>query len=372
MKILIATPYFYPRVGGLENYARALAEGLAEAGHRVVVVCGDQVPAVTKQKQGGINIYRLPIWLAASNTPINPLWYWYLRRIIKDEQPDIINAHTPVPFMVDMAAAAAGRRVPLVVTYHAATLFKPGSALMRLATWLYTQVERLTLRRARSIFAVSEYVKQSLRPGLREKTFVMPNATYLVDQAKPRPHRGLVFVNNLDASHSWKGLDLILESLAISMSQPGKALRLTVIGDGNDRARYEAKARELGIGHLVTFAGRLVGDERNRLMGQAQALVAYPTTANDAFPTVFLEAWSLGLPVIAAAIGPMPTLIEDGRSGVLVPSGDAGVLAVALVRAMANPAKLRAMGRYGRGLVETEYNWPTQVARAGELLELLS
>ena len=46
-------------------------------------------------------------------------------------RPDVINAHTPVPFMVDMVTWAAGR-LPVVITYHAATLLKPGSAMMSL------------------------------------------------------------------------------------------------------------------------------------------------------------------------------------------------------------------------------------------------
>ena len=370
MKILIAVPYFFPRVGGMENYARALAEGLSVSGHRVVVVCGDKVSRVKKQKLGRLTVYRLPLGLVVSNTPVNPLWFFMLRRIIKTEKPDIINAHTPVPGMVDMAALAAGR-VPLVVTYHAATLRKPGNALMFMATEAYVLFQRLALHRARSIFAVSDFVKQSLPARVRQKTFVMPNAAYPV-QLLPSPGQaGLVFVNNLEPSHRWKGLDLILEALAIA-KKGGRDHRLIVVGDGSDRRRYEHKAVELGISDLVRFKGRLVGAERDREMRRALAYVHYPTTGNDAFPTLLLEAWALGLPVISAAIGPMPSLIDGGRTGVLVSPGDPKALALAINQAMDDPTKLRIMGRRGRRLVEQTYNWDTQVARASQLMKELA
>ena len=106
-------------------------------------------------------------------------------------------------------------------------------------------------------------------------------------------------------------------------------------------------------------------------MSQAQTLVMYPTTPNDAFPTVLLEAWSLGLPVIAAAIGPIPSLIDDSVNGLLVPPSDKYALARTITAALAKPDKLRTMGQNGRKLVKTQYNWDVQVDRARNLLEQL-
>ncbi len=368
--ILITTPYFYPTVGGLENYAFATARGLVARGFKVVVACGDHVNRIQTQSIDGITIYRLPIWFTVSNTPVNLLWPGMLRRIIKKERPDIINAHTPVPFMVDMTALAAGH-TPLVVTYHAATLFKQSSLLVRLVTSMYLPVQALTLRKARSIFAVSAYVKQSLAPGLRDKTFVMPNATYAQSRPRRGTQDGLVFVANLEPTHAWKGLDVLIGSLAV-LRASGKAVpNLTVIGDGAYRSHYESQVAELGLTAQVTFAGRIVGRNRDRVMSRAQALVMCPTTANDAFPTVLLEAWSLGLPAIASAIGPIPSLIEQGITGLLVPPGDKYELARTISAALAKPEKLQAMGAIGHRLVRVEYNWDVQVSRASRLLEQL-
>jgi glycosyltransferase involved in cell wall biosynthesis len=372
MKVLIATPYYHPRVGGMENYSAAVAHGLHERGWEVVIVCGDtRVSAVTCETLNGYRIWRLPIWKVISNTPVHPGWFGMLRRIIRTERPDIVNAHTPVPYMVDMVTLAAGR-VPVVATYHAATLFKPGGGLsMRLLTFAYQAVQSITLTRARAIIAVSPYVKSTLSKRLAAKTQVVPNSVSSVSTGHLTGGKGLVFVANLEPTHSWKGLDLILDSLAIARDKYGTIPQLTIIGDGADRARYEQRVRELDVEDSVRFEGLLVGSERDRLVRQAAAQVVYPTTANDGTPTVLLEGWAQGLPVIASAIGPISALVDDHNTGVLVAPNNAAALAAAIHEVLDNPTKALAMGEAARKLVAKEYTWPRQVDRTAQILEAL-
>src|SRR3989344_8783646 len=109
-KIMFVTPYFYPKIGGLENYAYNIAKGLKKKyDWEVVVVTSnhEQPHKYKEEKIDGMKVYRLPRWFKVSNTPINPMWYFMIKKIIKKERPNIINAHTPVPFMADMAAMAA-------------------------------------------------------------------------------------------------------------------------------------------------------------------------------------------------------------------------------------------------------------------------
>ncbi|HUD11147.1 MAG TPA: glycosyltransferase family 4 protein [Candidatus Saccharimonadia bacterium] len=371
MKILIATPYFYPRIGGMENYSLAIAHGLSQLGWEVVVVTGDrEVKNIARETRDGYTIYRLPIWKVVSNTPVHPGWFFMLRKIIRAERPDCINAHTPVPFMVDMVTMAAGR-VPVFVTYHAATLEKPGSSIMHAITRIYEVAQQVTLSRARAIIAVSQYVKSSLPTALHAKTFVIPNAVSGVKG----PHlggEGLLFgPNNLEPSHAWKGLDAVIDALVCYRSKYGAAPRLTVIGDGADRPRYERRVAELSLDDSVTFAGALVGEERDHLVGKSLIQVVYPTTANDAFPTILIEGWAQGLPVLAASIGPIPSLIGDGQTGLLVTPGNPAALAEAMHKLLSDPQTARTMGENARQLVEREYTWPLQVKRTAEKFEEL-
>jgi glycosyltransferase involved in cell wall biosynthesis len=369
VKVLIATPYFWPRVGGMENYARFLARGLTAAGCEVVVVCGDpSVQRPVRAEADGYPVWRLPVWKVVSNTPVNLAWPWWLQRIIRAERPDVINAHTPVPFMVDMVSWAAGR-TPVAVTYHAATLFKPGGLVMRLITRGYLALQWFTLARATTIIAVSPYVRERMTRWQR-KTVVVAGAVREVAAARTEPGTGLIFVNNLEPTHRWKGLDLLLNALAI-LNRGGLELPLTVVGDGADRPRYEQRVRELGLGDTVRFARSVDESERDALIRQAAALVLCPTTSNDAFPAVMLESWAQGTAVVAAAIGPLPSLVDDGITGIVVQPNDAGALAKCLHAAMADPAHLAALGEAGRQLVAREYTWPRQVERTRAVLEAL-
>ena len=73
--------------------------------------------------QEGLTVFRFSRWARVSNTPVNPLWPWYLGRAMADNRIDVVNAHTPVPFMAEAAALASKHR-PLVVTYHAGSMVK--------------------------------------------------------------------------------------------------------------------------------------------------------------------------------------------------------------------------------------------------------
>jgi glycosyltransferase involved in cell wall biosynthesis len=369
MRILIGSPYFSPRTGGLETYVEHLAHGLADAGHEVVVVCGDDVPAVRRELVDGLIVYRLPIWRTLSHTPIDVRWPFWLRRIIAAERPDVLTAHGPVVFMVDALALVAGRR-PFVITWHAATLDKPAAPLLAAVTRAYAVVQRLTFRRADRIVAVSPYVRDRLARW-SAKTRVVSNAVPGVAGPRPDAGTGFAFVASLRAAHAWKGLDLVLDALAAYRREHGHAPALTVMGDGDDRPRYERRVAELDLAEAVTFTGHVPPADRDRLLRTARALVAYPVTANDAFPTVFLDAWAQGVPVVAAAIGPIPSLVTDGRTGLLVKPGRAGALAAALHRVDTDATLARELGEAGRVLVEREYTWPAQVGRMESVLREL-
>jgi glycosyltransferase involved in cell wall biosynthesis len=334
-----------------------------------VVVCGDRVPRVQRESIDGLRVYRLPIWRTVSHTPVDPRWPLWLRRIIRAERPDVLNAHGPGVFMVDVVAMVAGP-LPFVITWHAATLDKPAAPALAAITRGYTAVQRLTFRRADRIVAVSEYVQRRL-DRWSAKTRVVANAVPRVAEPRPDAGDGLAFVASLRVAHAWKGLDLVLDALVEHRKRYGRTPALTVMGDGDDRPRYERRVAELGLTSAVTFTGHLPPAERDRLLRKARALVAYPSTANDAFPTVFLDAWAQGVPVVAAAIGALPSLIDDGRTGILVPPGRPGVLARALHRILADAALAGALGEAGRQLVAREYTWPSQVEKMISVLREL-
>lgn len=376
MKAVVVTPYYYPKIGGLEIYARQLNIALSELEKWdvVVVTSNHEGRATTIDHDNSTKIYRLGTWLRFSNTPINPLWPFMMRRIFKTEKPDVIIAHTPVPLTAEAARLAAGR-TPLVVVYHAATLSKGASLVFDTLARIYQWYERQgLLRRANLICAVSDYVKQQFPARYQLKTHVLTNAVWERDiVARRQPDKAnFLFIGSLDRTHSWKGLKLIIEAIALVRKQYGDDATLTVMGDGNNRAAYEAQARELGVERAVTFLGNLTGEPKEVELHRAMALVVYPTSANDAFPTVMLEAWARGVPVVAAKIGPLPSLVHDGRDGYLVSPHDVQ----ALSRKLHDVAHSSSLERTGVAQTAAErtrrhHTWEIQADKIARLVEEL-
>jgi glycosyltransferase involved in cell wall biosynthesis len=377
IKALVVTPYYHPKIGGLENYARQLGIVLQqERNWEIIVATSNHTGrADIVDSADGMKVYRLGRWFKFSNTPVNPLWAFKLRRIIAQEKPDIILAHTPVPTMADAAALAAGK-TPLVLFYHAATLKKGGSPIFNLVARVYQIYESLTLSRATRIAAVSDYVKTALPKRFQNKTIVVPNAVWQSAVTERRQREGkphFVFIGSLDKTHAWKGLDRVIDAIAIYNETSGDTAKLTVVGDGNYRASYEAQAKALGASAQIHFAGALTGVAKDAQLATATALICYPTTGNDAFPTVMLEAWALGVPVIAGAIGPIPSLINDGQDGILVSPNDATALAEALQNVAGMPSEDRQqMAATAADRVRANYTWERQAEAvqtlAGDLL----
>lgn len=377
MKAIVVTPYYYPKVGGLEIYARQLGIALKDlkSWEIIVVTSNHEGKETVLDHVDGVKVYRLAPLLKFSNTPLNPSWPVMMRRIFKDEEPDVIIVHTPVPSLADAARIAAPKKTPFVVIYHAATLLKGDSIVFDTIARFYQTYERLLLNRADLICAVSDYVKKQFPKKYQAKTKVVTNAVWEQDIVTRRqPTRAnFLFVGSLDRTHGWKGLKLIIEAVAMVRDRYGDRATLTVMGDGNDRATYEAQAKTLGISAHVTFLGNKSGEEKDDAFRKATALVAYPTSANDAFPTVMLEAWARDVPVVAAKIGPLPSLVRNGKDGYIVRPHDAKALATTLHKVLAAPsAERKAIARAAAERTRENHTWEKQADVLAALIEGLA
>lgn len=138
--------------------------------------------------------------------------------------------------------------------------------------------------------------------------------------------------------------------LARRLGGSPRAWRAVVAGEGPLREKLERLAEKEGVADRVEFAGRV---ESREFFKRVHALVQPSRIEN--MPLSILEAMAWGRPVVATAVGGMPELVEDGRTGVLVPRGDAGGLAAALESLMGGGGRAREMGAAGRERLEREF-----------------
>jgi glycosyltransferase involved in cell wall biosynthesis len=177
------------------------------------------------------------------------------------------------------------------------------------------------------------------------------------DTADDKGPLHLVFVGRLAPV---KGLRVLVEALA---ARNGGDVRLTVVGDGPERAALEAMAAPLG--EKVRFTGFRSQEEVAAILATAHGFIL-PSFA-EGVPVVLMEALAAGLPVIATRITGVPELVEDGVSGFLVTPGDPAALRDAIERLNALPDRGRAMGARGRARVRAEFDVSAEAARMASL-----
>ena len=93
-----------------------------------------------------------------------------------------------------------------------------------------------------------------------------------------------------------------------------------------------------------------------------------PSIVPEAFGVAAVEASAIGLPVVASAVGGLPEVVEDGRTGYLVPPGDEGALADRLAALIADRDLRARLGAAGRSLVTRCYDWRESVQDVMETL----
>jgi glycosyltransferase involved in cell wall biosynthesis len=158
-----------------------------------------------------------------------------------------------------------------------------------------------------------------------------------------------------------KGVDVLLA--AVAALAPRSRCALWVAGDGPERAALEAASARLGIAERVRFLGR-----RSDVPDLLEACDVFVLPSRqEGLGVAALEAMARGRPVVASAIGGLGEIVIPEQTGLLVPPGDAAVLAAALERLLADPALARRLGSAGAARV-AEHFLAEQMVSAYEAL----
>jgi glycosyltransferase involved in cell wall biosynthesis len=132
--------------------------------------------------------------------------------------------------------------------------------------------------------------------------------------------------------------------------------------DGRTHAQYLEQDFPPEVRDRVKLAGRLPQPEVDRWLQTADVFVA--PSRYESFGLIFLEAMRWGTPVIGTTAGGIPEIVEDAKSGLLVPPESPAELAAALIRLLSNPVERAALGAVGRNRVEREFSLSRMVERA--------
>jgi glycosyltransferase involved in cell wall biosynthesis len=304
MKLLVYSPAFLPKIGGLEINVAQFATEMVRLGCEVTVVTQtaaqspDDFPYSVLRRPGARQLLRWTRWCDLyyqANVSLRGLW----------------------PLLLV--------RRPWGVSHHSWYRREDG----RIA-W-QDRLKRFLLRFA----TVSISVSQGIAVDLETPSLVIPNAyrDHLFRTLPDEPReRDLVFLGRLVSD---KGVDVLLEALA---RLAGRGLRptLTIIGDGPEAPRLREQVARLGLGDQVELLGIRTGEELVRWLNRHRILVI-PSRYDEPFGIVALEGIACGCAVVGSRGGGLPEAI--GPCGRTFENGNAADLAAVLAELLLDPAQ---------------------------------
>jgi colanic acid/amylovoran biosynthesis glycosyltransferase len=169
-----------------------------------------------------------------------------------------------------------------------------------------------------------------------------------------------------------KGYPVLIEACAL-LKQRGIEFRCEIIGEGPLESELRHQIASLGLADQVILAGPRTQPEIRRSLAAASVFVlpcvVEKSGGMDVLPTVITEAMAARLPVVSTRLAGIPEMVVEGRTGLLVPPGEAHAVADAVESLLANPAQARAMGAEGRRHAEAIFSESVTIPQLLALLD---
>jgi glycosyltransferase involved in cell wall biosynthesis len=300
--------------GGAELLLADLAEGAGAHGLELSVgfLFDDESPAATRLRAVGLE----PVHLGAKRLA-DPRTFTLVRRHLARVEPDVVHTHLQYS---DLLGGVAARTlgIPAVATVH--VLDPRETPRDRIRARLAALARRRCHRR---VIAVSDHTRAAyLAVGADRPEHVLTVHNGIAAHPAPgagarvRAELGLkqkdAVVAMIAVLRPGKGHDLAIAAVEeVRRAVPG--VRLLIAGEGPARDDVATLADRLG--EAAVLAGHR--DDVMAVLDASDALL-HPS-ATDAFPTVLLQALAAGVPIVASEVGGIPEIVEDGRTGLLVP-----------------------------------------------------
>ncbi|MBW4478718.1 MAG: glycosyltransferase family 4 protein [Tolypothrix brevis GSE-NOS-MK-07-07A] len=332
MRVLHLTNHIQKIGNGIVNVAVDLACLQAKDGHDVAMASDGGEYEVLLASYGGQHFQ-----LNQSRTPLNLIKAaGRYREIIQEFQPDIVHAHMMTGVVIG-GLFKNGFGYHLVSTIH--NEFQRSAVLMGLAD---------------RVIAVSNAVADSMvRRGIpKKKLRVVPNGTL----GSPR-HRSILdyqplplhrpAIATVAGMYQRKGVGELIDGFVIIAADFPDA-HLYLVGDGPDRAMFEAKVQNTPFASRIHFEGFQSEPQRYMLATDIFVLASY----HESFGLVLTEAREAGCAIIASDVDGIPETLDNGQAGVLVPAKNSFAVATAMRKLLSNPWEMEKWKHQGKQNLE--------------------
>jgi glycosyltransferase involved in cell wall biosynthesis len=338
--------------------ASLAAELQAAGSHNVVIVPADGEGWLARELRGtGVQVepFRL-------ERPVSPTFARWLTDTLRRHRIELAHSHEfTMAVYGSWAAHRAG--LPHLFTMHGSRYY--AARLQRRIAM------RIAARLSGSVVAVSQILAEHLHRDLwlgADRVVTIPNGArhVPVTHSTLREELGLASDDRLAVSvgnlYPVKGHAFLLEALAL-LSDRFPRLHVAIAGRGELEETLLARARALDVANRFHLLG-LRSDVGNVL---AATDVFVLPSLSEGVPLALLEAMMAARPIVATAVGEVPTVLDGGRAGVLVPPGDAAALATAIAGVLSNPARASQLASAAAARAAERYSFNAMLDRYAAL-----
>lgn len=362
-----------PAFGGGQTALLLLAENLDRDIFEVFVCSGGEGPLAEEARRKGLTFVPAPL-----NKKLSFRSRREIASVLKELKIDILHTHGGVAGLYGRTAARLARTPALVHTLHGIHYLHYRNPFLRR---LYVLLERRYSRFTDRLVLVCQ---SDLRRARRHRLAPEGKMTVILNGLDVRPEPGAGDLARRRSELGWTPGRPVVGTVARLHRQKGiihllhagrkilKAVpesRVVVVGDGPQADRMRREARRLGLGERCLFLG--AREDATALMALFDVFVL--PSLWEGLPFVLVEAAALGKPVVATAVDGVPEILEDGRTGLLVPPGDSAALADAVIRLLRDKDEARRLAERARTLVPPRFPLRRMVEQTQNLyLELLN
>ncbi|MEW6172788.1 MAG: glycosyltransferase [Bacillota bacterium] len=338
--------------GGAERHILTLFNSINPGDAVLEAVSLFKAPFAPLAEEAGMRVAVLPM-----GNKLNFGVIFRLRSLLKNNKYDIVHTHGVRANLLGRLAAL-GTGLPVVTTVHSLLLKDYPHPLSRMLNFLS---ERLTRGLTARYIAVSNYLAAALiEEGVpREKISVVHNgmdrevsdgATAALYERLGLPE-GTPLVATVGRLHRVKGHQYFIEAAALVLDRHPEA-RFLIMGSGPEKVFLEGLVGRLGLEGRVLFTGFVKDVEQYYHLFKVLVL----SSLSEGLPLTVLEALASGTAVVATRVGGLPEVVQDGKTGLLVPPADAAALAAAINRVLENPVEAREMAALGKDFVAQNFS----------------
>jgi phosphatidyl-myo-inositol alpha-mannosyltransferase len=359
VKIALVSPYDYPYPGGVTEHVRNLAEQFRTRGHEVDVIAPSSADPASLQAMPWVHpigrVVPIPTNGSVARLNLPMQGYLQVKRLLAYQAFDIVHLHEPMMPSLPLTVLRHSQAIN-IGTFHASgrTNLRYFYAKPMLKPQFGKLHGRIAVSRAARDFVARRF------PGAYR---IIPNG---IDYARfatplePIPELeddrlDVLFVGRLEKR---KGLQYLLRAWPLVRRQFPKARLLVVGGGGRRLESYRRYVRRQGWPDVL-FAGHVSATDLVRYYQTADVFCA-PSTGQESFGIVLLEAMAAARPIVASNIPGYAEVVTSGREGLLVRPKDPAALAAGLAELLADAELRRELGARGRDKAAA-YDW-TKVA----------